>query len=94
MRVKLKLLGCTNIPVDIGGGVMLPRWLYMYFAEAENGLVDTIHDEDYLDDGIYDIPGFGEEQEDEQDLLGSTAARQVRPGTKREVCEIAARCWS
>lgn len=96
MITELKLLGVRNDPVDLGGGVKLSRWIYQYFAEAANGLVDIIDDEDYVEDGTYDIPyfDFKEDSEDEDDLLGSTVTRCEGPATKREVCEIAAFCWA
>ena len=54
MRTELKLLGCANRGITIEG-IHFDRWFYTYFAIAENGLVDTIEDEDYVEDGIYDI---------------------------------------
>lgn len=93
MKTELKLLGAVNRP-EIIEGIHFSRWFYIYFAVAENGLVDTIEDEDYVEDGIYDINYFEEVSEDENDLLGSTPSRQVGSGTKRKVCETAAFCWT
>ena len=93
MRTELKLLGCANRGMTIEG-IHFDRWFYTYFAIAENGLVDTIEVEDYVEDGIYDIDYFDKEESYEDDLLGSTTSRCDGPSTQREVCEIAAYCWT
>lgn len=51
MTVQVKCLGCVNRPVD-----GLSRWFYLYFLTAANGLVESIEDEDYLEDGNYELP--------------------------------------
>ena len=40
MRTELKLLGCINRG-EVIEGIRFDRWFYIYFAIAENGLVDT-----------------------------------------------------
>ena len=71
MRTELKLLGCINRG-EVIEGIRFDRWFYIYFAIAENGLVDTFEDEDYVEDGIYDIDYFDKEESNEKVLLGSS----------------------
>jgi hypothetical protein len=51
MKVHVKCLGTGNRPVD-----GLSRWYYLYWCEAENGAVDLIEDEDFIDEGDYELP--------------------------------------
>lgn len=51
MVVTLKHLGCINRPI-----MGLSRWFHIYFCVAANGIVDQIEDEDYIEDGNYDLP--------------------------------------
>ena len=68
MKVKLKLLGCWNKPVD-----GISRWFYLYFAEAANGVVEQIMDEDYVEDGVYELPDkdwtYNDTEEYGEDLI-------------------------
>lgn len=80
MQVAVKLLGANNRPVE-----GLSRWFYLYWMEAVNGAVALEESEDYIADGTYDLPDkdwtyddneeYGEDLINEQDLLGSSAAR-------------------
>ena len=79
MKVHIKLLGCINRAVD-----GISRWFYTYFCEAQNGVIQEIEDEDFIEDGDYELPDkdwtydenedYGEDLIDEQDLLGCTSA--------------------
>lgn len=79
MRVHIKCLGCANRPVD-----GISRWFYIYWMEAANGAVAQEEDEDYIEEGDYELPDkdwtydeskdYGEDLIDEKDLLGSTTA--------------------
>ena len=64
MVVHIKLLGCDNRP-EMG----LSRWFYRYFCEAANGLIEEVEDEDYIDDGDYELPdedwSLADDDEDE-----------------------------
>lgn len=51
MKVNVKLLGCVNRPVD-----GISRWFYLYFLVAANGLIEETEDEDYIEDGDYELP--------------------------------------
>lgn len=76
MVVHIKLLGCINRPM-----MGLARWFYTYFCVAANGLVEQIEDEDYIEDGDYELPDkdwtFNDEEEEVEDenniLCGTTA---------------------
>lgn len=78
MRVHVTLLGVANRPT-----CGLSRWFYIYWLEAANGLVEMEEDEDYIEDGDYELPDkdwtysddkdYGEDLIDEKDLLGSPA---------------------
>lgn len=79
MRVNIKHLGVSNRPV-----AGLSRWFHLYFCEAANGAVAQIEDEDYIEDGDYDLPDkdwtynddedYGEDLINEQDILGCSAS--------------------
>ena len=79
MQVKIKCLGCINRPL-----MGLERWFYLYFMEAANGAIAQEEDEDYIEDGVYELPDrdwtysenedYGEDLVDEQDLLGRSLA--------------------
>lgn len=49
----------------------LARWFYIYFCVAANGIVDQIEDEDYIEDGDYDLPDkdwtFNDDDDEEED---------------------------
>ena len=66
MVVNIKLLGCINRPI-----MGLARWFYIYFCVAANGIVDQIEDEDYIEDGDYDLPDkdwtFNDDDDDEEE---------------------------
>lgn len=66
MVVNIKLLGCINRAVD-----GIARWFYQYFCVAANGIVEQIEDEDYIEDGDYELPdkdwSFTEDEEDTED---------------------------
>lgn len=79
MKVHIRLLGVINRPV-----MGLSRFFYHYFMEAANGAIAEEFDEDYIEDGDYELPDkdwtydenedYGEDLVDEQDLLGRTIA--------------------
>ena len=94
MLVTVKCLGCARTSIDIGGGVVLPRYAWDYWLEAENGLCDMVRDDELIEDGVYEMDYFDEEKTNEQDLLGSSPARQKGSRTKCEICRTAARCWT
>ena len=68
MVVSIKLLGCINRPV-----MGLARWFYQYFCVAANGIVEQVEDEDYLEDGDYELPdkdwtfSIDDDEEDTED---------------------------
>lgn len=49
MKLSFKLLGVEIVPPWEGCNT------YIYFVSGEHGEVDTIRDEDYLDDGEYEV---------------------------------------
>ena len=79
MRVSITHIGAVNRPL-----CGLPRWFHLYWMVAANGAVAMEEDEDYIEDGDYELPDkdwtydenedYGEDLINEQDLLGSTFA--------------------
>lgn len=101
MKCKITELGVSLIyDPELPGMIRTRRH---YFLEDFIGRCDVFEemDEDEIVTGEYDIPDdkveaiFNREVEDNEDyLLGSTSSQQGGPRTKRQVCEIAARCWA
>ena len=61
MTIKLHCLGC-ELDERIPG-----KMTYLYWVESSNGMMDTIRDEDYLEDGEYEVADtFFEEHCEEQ----------------------------
>lgn len=79
MKVHIKHLGAINRPMD-----GIPRWFHLYWLEAANGAVAQEEDEDFIEDGDYELPDkdwtynessdYGEDLIDEQDILGRSAS--------------------
>lgn len=51
MLVHVKLLGAANRPVD-----GISRWFYQYLLTAVNGLIEYEEEEDFIEDGDYELP--------------------------------------
>lgn len=77
MQVKVTHLGWCNTPVN-----GIPNYYHRYLLEAANGLVQETIDDDFIPNGVYELPDkdwtfnenedYGEDLIDEQDLLGSS----------------------
>lgn len=50
MKLSFKLLGVEMVPRWQG------PWIYIYWVTGEHGEEDMVRDEDYLDDGEYEVP--------------------------------------
>lgn len=80
MKVKVTHMGCVNRPID-----GIPNYVHDYLLEAENGMIEHVTEDEFIPNGVYDLPDkdweydddkdYGEDLIDEEDLLGRSPSR-------------------